>query len=53
MDVAIVSDAARERGFGLLIVEISAIQRPYSGESIDIVIDDPVDHHQYVQDRAV
>jgi len=35
------------------MLPIESIQCPYCGESIDIVIDDSVDHQQYVEDCSV
>ena len=32
------------------VLPIESIQCPYCGESIDIVIDDSVDHQKYIED---
>ncbi|HYM87222.1 MAG TPA: CPXCG motif-containing cysteine-rich protein [Pseudoxanthomonas sp.] len=35
------------------MLPIETIQCPYCGESIDLVVDDSVDHQQYVEDCHV
>jgi hypothetical protein len=35
------------------MLPVESIQCPYCGESIDIVIDDSVEHQQYVEDCQV
>ncbi len=35
------------------MLPIEPIQCPYCGESIDVVIDDSVDHQRYVEDCSV
>jgi hypothetical protein len=35
------------------MLPIQSLQCPYCGESIDLVIDDSVDHQQYVEDCHV
>lgn len=35
------------------MLPIQSLQCPYCGESIDLVVDDSVDHQQYVEDCHV